>query len=85
MASRIASRACVVPTAMLRRFTVRRRPRTPEGDLDWLLWGGALSGLVVTASAGLLNTTLHHEHGILVTLPLGLWLTNLPRHPRRAS
>jgi len=85
MASRIASCACVVPAAMLWRFTVRPRPRAPDGDLDWLLRGGALSGLVITASAGLINTTLHHEHGILATLLLGLWLTNLPRHPRRAS
>ena len=79
MASRIASCACVVPAAMLRRFTVHRRPRERDGDLDWLLWGGALSGLVITISAGLVNTTLHHEHGILATLLLGLWLTSLPR------
>jgi len=85
MASRIASRARDVPAAMLRRFTVRPRPRARDGDLDWLLWGGALSGLVITVSAGLLNTTLHHEHGILATQLLGLWLTNLPRHPRRGS
>jgi len=74
-----------MPAAMLRRFTVRRRPRARDGDLDWLLWGGALSGLVITASAGLVNTTLDHEYGILATLLLGLWLTNLPKHPRRAS
>jgi len=66
-------------------WLVRRRPRAHDSDLDWLLWGGALSGLVITATVGLVNTTLHHEHGILATLLLGLWLTNLPRHPRRAS
>jgi len=85
MASRIASRARVATAAMLRRFTVRCRPGERDGDLDWLLWGGALSGLVITASAGLVNTTLDHEYGILATLLLGLWLTNLPKHPRRAS
>ncbi|MGQ0510690.1 MAG: O-antigen ligase family protein [Betaproteobacteria bacterium] len=64
---------------------VRRRPLAQDSDLDWLLWGGALSGLVITATVGLVNTTLHHEHGILATLLLGLWLTRLPRQPRRAS
>ena len=66
-------------------WLVRHRPRAPDGDLDWVLWGGALSAWAITVSVGLVNTTLHHEHGILATLLLGLWLTNLPRHPRRAS
>jgi len=66
-------------------WLVRRRPRPPDGDLDWVLWGGALSAWAITASVGLVNTTLHHEHGILATLLLGLWLTNLPRQPHRAS
>ena len=66
-------------------WLVRHRPRAPDGDLDWVLWGGALSAWTITASVGLVNTTLHHEHGILATLLLGLWLTNLPRQPHRAS
>jgi O-antigen ligase len=66
-------------------WLVRRRPRAPDGDLDWVLWGGALSAWAITASVGLVNTTLHHEHGILATLLLGLWLTNLPRQAHRAS
>lgn len=66
-------------------WLVRARPRAPDSDLDWLLWGGALSAWTITVTVGLVNTTLHHEHGILATLLLGLWLTNLPRHPRRAS
>lgn len=60
-------------------WLVRRRPRVQDGDLDWVLWGGALSAWAITVSVGLVNTTLHHEHGILATLLLGLWLTNLPR------
>ena len=51
---------------------VRARP-APHRRTDWLLWGAAASGLFVTAVAGLLNTTLHHEHGILAALLLGLW------------
>lgn len=60
-------------------WLVRRRPRARDADLDWLLWGGALSAWTITVTVGLVNTTLHHEHGILATLLLGLWLTNLPR------
>lgn len=66
-------------------WLVRYRPRAPDPDLDWVLWGGALSAWVITVLVGLVNTTLHHEHGILATLLLGLWLTNLPRQSRRAS
>jgi O-antigen ligase len=51
---------------------LRSRP-SRHGEADWLLWGAAASGLFVTAVAGLLNTTLHHEHGILAALLLGLW------------
>lgn len=53
---------------------IRRRPRKVDGDLDWLAWGAALGAWVVTAVAGLVNTTLHHEHGLLAVLLLGLWL-----------
>lgn len=66
-------------------WLLRQRPRAQYADLDWLLWGGALSGWFITAAVGLVNTTLHHEHGILATLLLGLWLTNLPRQAHRAS
>lgn len=66
-------------------WLVRHRPRPQDSDLDWLLWGGALSAWMITATVGLVNTTLHHEHGILAVLLLGLWLTNLPRQAPRAS
>lgn len=66
-------------------WLVRYRPRAQEDDLDWLLWGGALSAWTITVTVGLVNTTLHHEHGILATLLLGLWLTNRPDRARRAS
>lgn len=58
---------------------VRLRPRPDASDDEWLRWGGAASGGFVTVVAGLGNTTLHHEHGILAVLLLGLWLTRLAR------
>ncbi|MGH8706048.1 MAG: O-antigen ligase family protein, partial [Burkholderiales bacterium] len=64
-------------------WLVRRRPRPQDSDLDWLLWGAAAGAWLVTAGAGTVNTTLHHEHGILATLLLGAWLCHL-RTPKPA-
>ena len=43
------------------------------------LWAGSLSAWFATFGIGLVNTTFHHEHGILACLFLGLYLsyTNL--------
>ena len=62
---------------------IRHRPRPGAGDFSWLAWGGAASAWIVTAGIGLVNTTFHHEHGLLAVLLLGLWLSTL--RPRRAS
>ncbi len=62
-------------------WLVLLRPRPEAKDRDWLLWGGAASAWIVTAGAGTVNTTLHHEHGILAALLLGLWLSRLPARP----
>lgn len=51
--------------------------RLPPADGDWLewtLWGGAASAWLTHVGVGLVNTTLHHEHAILGTALLGLWL-----------
>lgn len=53
---------------------LRWRPRPGDSDHATLLWGAAASGWFVTVGAGIANTTLHHEHGILAALLLGLWL-----------
>lgn len=71
--------ALIAWAAWLARF----RPRAASPPLDWLLWGGAASAWFVTVGVGAVNTTLHHEHGILAVLLLGLWLSTLPA--RRAS
>lgn len=57
----------------------RRFPVASAPALDWVLWGGAATALFVSAAVGMVNTTLHHEHGLLATLLLGLWLA----HSRR--
>ncbi len=64
-------------------WLVRFRPARNSNDDEWLLWGAAASAWIVTTGVGLVNTTLHHEHGILAALLLGLWLSRL--HARRAS
>jgi O-antigen ligase len=55
-----------------------RRPDPASGDEEWLLWGSATGAWVVTIGVGAVNTTLHHEHGILAALLLGLWLSRRP-------
>jgi O-antigen ligase len=62
---------------------VRHRPRPADSDFAWLAWGGAASAWAVTAGVGVVNTTFHHEHGLLAALLLGLWLSTL--RPRRES
>ncbi len=39
------------------------------------LWAGSFSAWLVTFGVGTVNTTLHHEHGILAFLFLGLYLS----------
>ena len=58
---------------------LRYRPASADPDLRWLLWGSAAAAWIVTAGAGMFNTTLHHEHGILATLLLGAWLSSINR------
>lgn len=39
------------------------------------LWAGSFSAWVATFGVGLVNTTFHHEHGILACLFLGIYLS----------
>lgn len=54
---------------------VRRRPAADADEDEWLWWGAAAGAWMITTGVGLVNTTLHHEHGILAALFLGLWLS----------
>ncbi len=58
---------------------LRYRPLASADKEDWLLWGAAATAWLVTVGVGTVTTTLHHEHGILASLLLGLWLSRLPK------
>jgi O-antigen ligase len=51
-------------------------PQSHDPPLDWTLFGAALAAWLTTVVVGIVNTTLHHEHGILGVLLLGLWLAH---------
>ena len=53
---------------------LRGWPRQTDPPLHWMVWGGAASALIVTVAIGVVNTTLHHEHGLLAMLLLGAWV-----------
>lgn len=70
--------AAPLATVLLAWFIalVRRRPRPDAAGHYWMFWGAAASAWMITTGVGLVNTTLHHEHGILAALFLGLWLSD---------
>lgn len=45
------------------------------------IWGASLSAWIVTCGVGFVNSTFHHEHGILALLLLGLHLGYLKYFP----
>ena len=57
---------------------LQRRPDARSSAAHWLVWGSGLAGWSMVFVGGLFNTTLHHEHGILGMLMLGLLLGSLP-------
>ena len=64
---------------------LRGVPRPTDPPLRWMLWGGAASAFVTTVAIGLVNTTLHHEHGLLAMLFLGCWLGSERRRAAPAA
>jgi hypothetical protein len=48
---------------------------TKKSSTSYMLWTGSFSAWVATFGIGLVNTTFHHEHGILACLFLGLYIS----------
>ena len=46
------------------------------------LWAGSMSAWFATFGIGFVNTTFHHEHGILACLFLGLYLSYIKSHKK---
>ena len=55
-------------------WLLRFIPKASDENIAWAVWGGSFSAWFVTVGIGLVNTTLHHEHGILSVLLLGIGL-----------
>lgn len=47
------------------------------------LWSGSFSAFFITSAVGLVNTTMHHEHGILAFFYLSLFLSFFEKYRRK--
>jgi O-antigen ligase len=52
----------------------RGYPGRDGTPIVWAIWAASASAWTVTVVAGVFNTTLHHEHGMLAAMLLGIWL-----------
>ncbi len=57
----------------------KHKPYATDSPINWLLWLGAVGAIEVVVVNGLFNTTLHHEHGLLAVLLIGLWWSGVKR------
>lgn len=55
----------------------KNRPRLADSNSYWCSWLAAFGAIQVVLVNGLLNTTLHTEHGLLTLLLIGLWWAGL--------
>lgn len=55
----------------------KNRPRLFDSNHYWCSWLAAFGAIQVVLVNGLLNTTLHTEHGLLTLLLIGLWWGSL--------
>jgi O-antigen ligase len=53
------------------------RPKREDSQMQWLLWLSATGTMQVVLINGIFNTTLHHEHGLLSVLIIGLWWSRI--------
>jgi O-antigen ligase len=55
----------------------RHTPKRDDPPTYWLLWLSATGVMQVVLINGIFNTTLHHEHGLLSVLIIGLWWSRM--------
>ncbi len=55
----------------------RHTPKREDPSIYWLLWLSAAGVMQVILINGIFNTTLHHEHGLLSVLIIGLWWSRI--------
>lgn len=55
----------------------RHTPKREDPLIYWLLWLSAAGVMQVVLINGIFNTTLHHEHGLLSVLIIGLWWSRI--------
>jgi len=58
------------------------RPKINPDNLAMALWASAACALITDAGIGLVNTTIHHAHGLLSMIILGLALAYLYRNKK---
>lgn len=59
----------------------RHAPEPEDPSTYWMLWLSAAGVLQVVLINGMFNTTLHHEHGLLSALIIGLWWSRIKQAP----
>ncbi len=55
----------------------KHRPLLEDSDDYWCAWLAAFGAMQIVLINGMLNTTLHTEHGLLTLLLIGLWWSSL--------
>lgn len=68
----LAALVCLFGAWLVALF--RRRPAAGATAREWLSWGSGWTGWFIVFAGGMFNTTLHHEHGMLAMVFLGLLL-----------
>jgi O-antigen ligase len=64
---------------------LRRWPRAEHDTQAQLSWAAGVAGWSIVFVGGLFNTTLHHEHGMLAMLGLGLLLSGASLRNKAAA
>lgn len=54
---------------------LKNLPRIGDDSNTFLFWGGASTAWFIAVVPGLVNTTLHHEHGLFSAILLAGWLS----------